>query len=148
MPTCLPLLYKLYVAPDLPLPTSQKTFVQLFRSLCASSACFALDMLLLAGLTELAGFHYLVSAAGGFLAGSSLNYLFCSRWIFFHHRLRTRALAYTLFLLAAGGGLALNELAIWLLTDFCALHYLISKIAAGSSIFVLNFLFRKHVLFR
>lgn len=122
--------------------------MQLLRSLCASGACFALDMLLLAGLTELAGFHYLVSAAVGFLAGSSLNYLLCSHWIFFHHRLRPRAPAYALFLLAACGGLALNELAIWLLTAFCALHYLISKIVAGSSIFVLNFLFRKHVLFR
>lgn len=61
---------------------------------------------------------------------------------------RTRGLTYTLFLLAATGGLVLNELAIWALTECLSLHYLLSKVVAGCSIFILSFLVRRNLLFR
>lgn len=54
LPTCPLLVYNIQVIPELLLNKSAKTFVQLFRSLCAS----------------------------GFVAGSSLNYMLCSRWLF------------------------------------------------------------------
>lgn len=141
-------MYNIQVIPELLLNKSEKIFVQLFRSLCASGVSFALDIMILASLTEYAGLHYLISAACGFAAGNSLNYLLCSRWIFPRASIRTRGLTYTLFLLAAAGGLALNELAIWTLTECLSFHYLLSKVVAGCSIFSINFLVRRNLLFR
>ena len=45
-------------------------------------------------------------------------------------------------------GLAINELLMWLFTDWLLFHYLVSKIIATAVVFFFNFFIRKFALFK
>lgn len=130
------------------LKTSNRTYVHFLRSLVASNVSFWLDFGILAFLTEIAGLHYLGSAAIGFAVGTSVNYTLCVVWVFSRRRIRRKTIEYTVFLLIAIVGVGLNEILIWSFTANLDLHYLLSKIVSSSIVFVWNFLTRKYILFR
>ena len=103
---------------------------------------------MLVGLTELYGLHYLISGAAGFVAGAGTAYIGSVCWVFAHRRLSKVSQEMTLFALIGVGGLGVNEVMLWSLTDLFALHYAVSKLAAAGVGFVFNFGVRKYVLFR
>jgi putative flippase GtrA len=121
---------------------------QLLKTVVASQAAFWLDFGVLALLTEVAGLHYLASAALSFLAGTTLSYWLSVRWVFDTRRVASKAAEYALFVLVGAVGLALNEGLLWLFTEAAGLHYLLSKAVAATIIFGGNFAARKLLLFR
>jgi putative flippase GtrA len=121
---------------------------QLLKTVVASQAAFWLDFGVLALLTELAGLHYLVSAAISFLAGTTLSYALSVAWVFDTRRVASKTTEYALFVLVGAVGLALNEGLLWLFTETIGLHYLVAKVAAATLIFGWNFGARKLLLFR
>ncbi len=125
-----------------------RTARQLLKTVAASQAAFWLDFGILALLTELAGLHYLVSAAVAFLAGTTLSYVLSVVWVFDTRRVASKAAEYALFVLVGAVGLALNEALLWVFTEPLGLHYLVSKALAATIIFGWNFGARKLLLFR
>jgi putative flippase GtrA len=121
---------------------------QLLKTIVASQAAFWLDFGVLALLTEVAGLHYLVSAAIAFLVGTTLSYVLSVAWVFDTRRVASKTAEYALFVLVGAVGLALNEGLLWLFTEPLGLHYLLAKMVAATVIFGWNFGARKLLLFR
>ncbi len=122
--------------------------VQLLRYFFVGGFAWLVDFGLLAGLTELAGMHYLWSAAVGFMAGLVINYVISVWWVFDSRRLSSPLAEFGLFAFIGVAGLGWNELLLWLLVAFGGVHYLLSKVAATAFVFGWNFVVRKVVLFR
>lgn len=121
---------------------------EFIRYFAVCMAALAVDMGLLAALTELAGWYYLVANAVAFLTGSIVAYYGSIRWAFAKRRLGRAHVEFALFAVIGIGGLGVNSAALWLLTDLLGLYYLISKVAAAGMSFMFNFLVRKFFLFR
>lgn len=129
------------------MPAPHRLAVQLLRYLVAGGSAFALDALTMITLTEVAGIHYLWSAAAGFLVGLLTNYAICIFWVFRQRKITSTAVELLIFAATGLIGLVLNEVLIWALSDPGGLHYVWSKIIATTLIFLLNFASRKILLF-
>lgn len=129
------------------MPAPHRLTVQFLRYLVAGGSAFVLDALTMITLTEVAGIHYLWSAAGGFLVGLLSNYAICIFWVFRQRKVASTALELLVFAATGLIGLVLNEVLIWALSDLGGLHYVWSKIIATALIFLLNFASRKILLF-
>jgi putative flippase GtrA len=126
---------------------SDRATVHLVRSIFSSNLAFAVDVGILTALTELAGVHYLISNAIAFMVGTSISYTLSVLWVFNTRSFKSKHAEYWVFILIGGVGVGLNELIIWAVTEHVGLHYLISKVAAGSTVFFFNFYLRRTVLF-
>ena len=120
---------------------------ELVRYGAASALAFAGDFTTLVLLTELAGVHYLVSAAAGFGVGILITYFVSVRWVFSNRRLASAAAERTIFVLIGVGGLVINHFVMFGLTEFALLPYAISKIGSVGLVFWFNFILRKLLLF-
>ena len=69
---------------------SASTRIQLLRALVVGGIAFVFDFALLWLLTERAGWHYLLSAAAGFVAGVVITYLLSALWVFPTRRIARR----------------------------------------------------------
>lgn len=117
------------------------------KSIVSSNLAFAVDFGILAFFTEILKIYYLVSAAIGFIVGTSISYTISILWIFNKRVFRYKTLEYGLFVLIGVIGLGANELLIWFFTERIHIHYLLSKIVAGAIVFFFNFFSRKYILF-
>lgn len=127
---------------------SDKVTVTLFKSMFTSSIAFALDFSLLAFLVEIAGIYYLLSNIVSFLAGSSLSYVLSIALVFHSRTMKRKSVEYAAFIFIGVIGVVLNSLFLWLLTSGFGIHYMLSKVIAGSTVFFWNFFARKFMLFR
>lgn len=122
--------------------------VQIFRYTAVGGLAFVVDFSALVLLTDVAGLHYLVSAALAFIAGLITNYLLSTAWVFQKRTFSDGRLEFLLFAGIGLVGLGFNELLMWLLTDFVGLHYTFSKLGSTAVVFLWNFLVRRYLLFR
>ena len=121
---------------------------ELLRYLLASAGALVVDAGSLYLFTEYAGLHYLVSAAIGFLLGMATIYLLSIGWVFSVRRVKKTHHEMLIFALIGVVGLGINELGLYLLTEFLSFHYMISKLLVSCLVFSWNFLARKLILFR
>ena len=118
------------------------------RYFAAGLVALGVDFSLYIALTELAGWHYLVSATAAFCAGLGTVYFFSILWVFRERRAERKAREFALFAAIGIAGLALTAAVIYALTEFSGLDYRLSKIASAALVFVFNFGCRKYFLFR
>ncbi len=129
-------------------PSTVPAFDELWRYFLVSVVALGVDYGLLVALTEVLRVPYLISGGVGFLAGAVVAYLGSVRWVFSARRVADRGRELTLFVLIGVGGLGLNELLLWSLTEVALLHYTGAKLGAAGAGFVFNFVVRKVILFR
>jgi putative flippase GtrA len=130
------------------LNNTNNTFLQLFRYAFVGGMAFIADFGLLYVLTEYAHFHYLLSATFAFIVGVVLNYLLSKKWVFSSNTtIKKQWIEFAVFSLIGIVGLALNNLFLWMFTDYCSIHYMFSKALTTVIVFFWNFLARKFVLF-
>jgi putative flippase GtrA len=127
--------------------STDKTSIQLFRYVFVGGVAFVVDFLVLFSLTEYAGLHYLVSAAVAFLFGLMINYGLSRVWVFSQRVIANGYVEFGIFAGIGLIGLALNELLIWIFTEYSGFHYLASKALTAILVLVWNFSARKLVLF-
>ena len=113
----------------------------------ASALALAGDFATLVLLTELAGVHYLTSAAIGFSVGILIAYVLSVRWVFARRRLANVWAERAIFALIGVAGLAINHVVMFGLTESAVLPYAVSKLASVGLVFTFNFSLRKAVLF-
>ena len=118
------------------------------RYFMASGMALVVDAGTLFLLTQFLGMHYLVSAALGFILGLLTVYLLSIRWVFATRRIRNQHHELMLFTLIGIGGLGVNELGMYFLTEILLLHYMFSKLVVSFLVFTWNFGARKLMLFR
>lgn len=121
---------------------------ELIRYFVASGIALLVDVGTLYLLTSFVGVHYLVSAAIGFTLGLVTIYMLSIRWVFSKRRLKKTHHELFIFTLIGIGGLGINELGLFLLTDLLQFHFMISKLFVTGLVFSWNFGIRKLVLFR
>jgi putative flippase GtrA len=126
---------------------TNNTLIQLFRYSFVGGFAFIVDFSLLVILTEFCGIYYLISTAIALTIGLSINYYLSVIWVFDKRKLANRSIEFTLFAIIGIIGLGLNELFIWLFTEFAGFHYLISKIISTAIVYLWNFFARKFILF-
>ncbi|MBN2551204.1 MAG: GtrA family protein [Spirochaetales bacterium] len=127
---------------------TDRTAVQLLRSIAASHLGFWADFGTLALLTEIAGLYYLVSAVFAFVAGLAVTYLLSVLWIFKHRRIKSRIGEFIAFGMTGVIGMGVMVASMWFFTEILRLHYLISKTVSSVLVFAVNFTIRKYILFR
>lgn len=127
--------------------STHQTMRQFVRYVLVGGMAFVVDFTALFFLTEQFGLHYLISASISFMLGLLTNYLLCIAWIFDYRALKSVAHEFFVFFLIGVAGLLLNNLLMFILTEFIDLHYLVSKAAAAAAILFFNFFFRRSLLF-
>ncbi|MGN0187306.1 MAG: GtrA family protein [Paludibacteraceae bacterium] len=129
-------------------PTEQISIL-MFRYAIVMCIAYVIDATCLFLLTEYGGIHYLVSSVLSSLCGGVANYLFSiSPYVFGRSGTRGTVVEFLLFTAIGAGGLALNLLVMWLLTDCLHTHYMVSKIFAVVVVFLWTFFVRRRLLMR
>jgi putative flippase GtrA len=119
----------------------------LVRYSVASAAALALDCGLLLFCSKILGFHYLIAAAIGFLAGMSLIYLLSIRYVFSDRRYSPPAGEFLGFFVIGLTGLGLNEFLIHAFVARAGLSLALAKISTAALVFIFNFSARRVLLF-
>lgn len=128
-------------------PVGSLYATELLRYGAASALAFAADFSTLVLLTELAGVHYLTSAAVAFGVGLLIAYVLSIRWVFSARRLTNVSAERAVFFLIGVGGVIINHIAMFTLTEIALLPYAVSKLGSAGLVFTFNFSLRKGVLF-
>lgn len=100
------------------------------------------DVGVLVFLKELLNVDVLLAAAISFAVSVTVNYILSMAFVF-KSKNENKVKEFFVFVLLSIGGLGLNELIIWLGTNFTAIHYLVFKILAMVIVPVYNFITRK-----
>ena len=109
---------------------------------------FVIDYAVLLFLTEVCCIHYLISSAVAFLVSVVFNYILSIAFVFETDKTQPKTTQFTLFALMSAGGLGINQLMMWLLSDLLFIPYQLSKLAATAVVMVYNFVTRKLFLER
>ena len=126
----------------------KKLFVQIARFGMVGIIAFVIDYAVLLFLTEVCCVHYLISSATAFLVSVIFNYILSIVFVFETDKSQSKASQFTLFTLMSAGGLGINQLIMWLLSDLLFIPYQLSKFAATAVVMVYNFVTRKLFLER
>lgn len=127
--------------------SSDNLLIQLFRYTIVGGLSFLVDYALLIFLTEIAGFNIIVSATVSFIAGLSVNYYISTRWVFHNSNISDKRLEFLIYALVGVAGLVLNDLALYLFTDFIEIHYAIAKPLTATIVYGWNFFARRYIIF-
>jgi putative flippase GtrA len=125
-----------------------KLFIEAAKYAAASAVALVVDTALLLLLTRYAGWYYLLAATVSFLAGATVAYVLSVRFVFHTHRLHSRGLEFTSFVLLGLVGVAINSLVLFVAVGRLGIDLLYAKAVAASFTFVANFALRRQLLFR
>ncbi len=128
-------------------PQTDFVLVQLTRYAIVGALASFVDFGLLFAITQYLKINYLISAAVGFSAGVFINYILCTTWVFRKRTQENRLFEFLIFLSIGLIGLAINETAMWFLTERIHFHYLLSKTDSVAIVFFWNFFARRVALF-
>ena len=92
-------------------------------------------------------FNYLWVNALGFIVATLINYYLCIRYVFESGIRYSRNTEIVVMFVIAGITLFLNQMVIYTLIELILLPLMVAKILTVSSIFIWNYLARKHIVF-
>ncbi len=126
------------------------TFVPRKVSRLSTAAKFAVvgmsgllvNQVALAGLTELGGLFYILSAIAATQVSSTWNFLGTEFWVFGGRSVRGRPLGrYAAFLALNNGSLLVRVPLLWALSEVIGIHYLIANVVTLGAVWAVRFLF-------
>ena len=126
----------------------RKLLEQIVRFGVVGVIAFVVDYAVLLLLTEVVGIHYLISSAVAFVVSVAVNYVLSVAFVFETDKSRSKGQAFVLFAVMSVGGLGINQLMMWLLSDGLVIPYQLSKLLATAVVMVYNFITRKLFLER
>jgi len=126
----------------------KKLMEQIMRFGIVGVIAFVIDYTVLLLLTEVAGIHYLISSAVAFLVSVIFNYILSITFVFETDKSKSKGAQFSLFAVMSAGGLGINQLMMWLLSDIMFIPYQLSKFLATAVVMVYNFVTRKLFLER
>lgn len=117
------------------------------RYVAAGLVALAVDFGTYVALIRLGDVNYLIAAPAGFALGLATIYLFSIRWIFTHRRVADPRVEFGIFALIGLGGMALNQLVVYLGVEWAGLSPELAKVVSAGLCFCFNFGARKAFLF-
>jgi len=126
----------------------KKLMEQIMRFGIVGVIAFVIDYTVLLLLTEVAGIHYLLSSAVAFLVSVIFNYILSITFVFETDKSKSKGAQFSLFAVMSAGGLGINQLMMWLVSDVMFVPYQLSKFLATAVVMVYNFVTRKLFLER
>ena len=126
----------------------RKLMEQIVRFGIVGVIAFVIDYTVLLVLTEVCNIHYLVSSAVAFLVSVIFNYILSITFVFETDKSKSKGTQFGLFAVMSAGGLGINQLMMWLLSDLMFIPYQLSKFLATAVVMVYNFITRKLFLER
>lgn len=142
--------------------TTMKNLIsQILKFAVVGGFCFLIDFGLTAGLTNVAGVHYLISKFFGFVVSATVNYFLSIRFVFTNKKEMDKGKEFTVFLILSAIGLLINEIVMYVCIDGIYAHaqelktsvsdglmVSISSVIATGIVTVYNFISRKLFLER
>ena len=104
-------------------------------------------MSLLYFLTEVIHVHYLWSAGISFSLGMLFIYFFSIYWVFDYRFYEKKRIELPIFMIIGIIGLLINQLGLYIITEFYGMYYMVSKLLVTGLVFSWNYLARKNMLF-
>lgn len=129
-------------------PFAWLLITQFVKYLCVGGMAFLVDFGVLVALTEGLGWHYLVSATMGFLAGLITNYLLSISWVFSQRTLADWKIEFAVFAGVGLVGLALTGGLLFVGADLLGIDYRLCKLATVVIVTFWNFGVRRILLFK
>jgi len=126
----------------------KKLMEQIMRFGIVGVIAFVIDYAVLLLLTEVVGIHYLVSSAIAFLVSVIFNYILSITFVFETDKRKSKGAQFGLFAIMSAGGLGINQMMMWLVSDVMFVPYQLSKFVATAVVMVYNFVTRKLFLER
>lgn len=124
---------------------TDKLHTQFISYFFASAIALAVDIALLYVLTEYFHFYYLVSATISFLAGITITYILSKLYIFNKTKINNKSIEFAVFLLIGIIGLILNNIFIYIFTEYFGFYYMFSKCIVVIVTYLWNFFARKNL---
>ena len=125
--------------------TSRSSLIgQVVRYFGVALVGLVVDFSLVIIATGVLGWHYLISAAAGFMAGLLVTFVLSNAYVFGVPKTGQYRLFITFGLIGLTG-LLLLSLLMWLFTDVFGWYFIISKAVATVFVFGWNFLARKRL---
>ncbi len=124
--------------------------VQFLRYCISGGLAFAVDFSVLYLTTTIAGWHYLIGTACGYVLGLVITYLLSIAWVFDKRKMTNRWIEFLGFTLIGAVGIGLTQLFMWLFTDLLfqdETMYLYSKLITVVIVSGVNFVLKKIFLF-
>lgn len=131
------------IDPEASTKSSKPLTTQFLRYLIVASIGYVADFGSLIFFKQFIGWHYLVAATIGFLAGLIVVYFLSNRFVFGDSKIKSQAGEFGLFALIGLIGLMMLNLLMWLFTDVFLLNYLVSKLIATVFVYIWNFFARR-----
>jgi putative flippase GtrA len=97
-------------------------------------------------LAEFCGVNYVIASSVSFLCGVTLNYFICTYWVFDVHVIKKKRYEFLLYLFISLIGMVVNTFAIWALTEYLGIYFMLSKLLATGFTYFWNFFARKYLL--
>lgn len=116
--------------------------IQLIRFGIVGVIAAIFDVGVLITLKELLQVNVLLSSAVSFCVSVAVNYLLSMRFVF-KSKEQSRIKEFIIFLLLSIGGLCLNQVILWIGTEYTSVYYLIVKFFAMVIVPIYNFITRK-----
>lgn len=116
---------------------------QLLKFGVVGAIAFVIDFGVLVFLTEVFGLNPVISATISFIASVVFNYVASMRYVFARREDMSRTREFIIFVVLSVIGLGINDLLMWLGTEFSSIDYRIVKVAATAVVMVWNFVTRK-----
>lgn len=127
--------------------SSDNILIQLFRYTMVGGLAFAVDYGLLILLSECIRINVIFAATVSFIAGLVVNYFISVKWVFGKSDIRDRRIEFLAYALIGVIGLVINDLTIYLLTNFCKVHYAVAKPLTAIMVYGWNFFARRYLIF-
>ncbi|HHW68817.1 MAG TPA: GtrA family protein [Tenericutes bacterium] len=120
----------------------KKLFKQIIKFGIVGGIAFVIDYSLLFILTDFFKIHYLISSIISFVVSFIFNYILSIKWVFDVNKKQTYK-EIALFIGLSLIGLLINQIVLYITTDYLKVYYMISKIIATIIVMIWNFVTRK-----
>jgi putative flippase GtrA len=126
---------------------TDNSYFQFIKYFFASGIALFADMAVLYILTEYAHLYYLVSATISFLVGIAITYICSKLYIFTKTSIKNKTIEFTVFLVIGIIGLVLNNVFLYVFTEYLGLYYMLSKCLVIIITYLWNYFARKKFIF-
>lgn len=116
--------------------------LQLFKFAIVGVIAALVDVGVLVALKEVFRVEVLISSAISFCVSVVVNYLLSMAFVF-KSKKQSKIKEFIIFVVLSVGGLGLNQLILWVGTEYTSIYYLIVKILAMVIVPIYNFITRK-----
>ena len=126
---------------------TDNSYFQFIKYFFASGIALFADVSILFILTEYFNVYYIVSATISFLAGIAITYVFSKLYIFTKTKIHNKINEFTVFLVIGIIGLILNNIFLYIFTEYFGIYYMLSKIFVIIVTYLWNYFARKKFIF-